>query len=360
MNGRMERISAAANLTIEVDAERWRLLVNGTAQEKVLLEAVAGESIRTESTFAARRRLPDNGRLPVDSVQRVVLGWSADDESWHLGLLLEPELARRRGSRWCELARWPDPDVTVFSDVATRAGRALAQKLARPFNLIEPEVPLPQAPPPPPPLKPLPLSFENWMLEKTPALQFTRKAAWLRSHLLRLAWYTFLIVIYIALSVYTLRQIIALPKPEFLPYLGLATAAFLIILSLYTIWQILRQPNRMVVEPNSVRALHGKSVRWSIPRESIEAIYVTEVFNKKSKTNTVQHGELSLYLSDGTFRNLLVQQHPVDIGDSPDHALPEDGVGPLTLYSAHGDLQMAGLYIAQALNIECRYDCRLR
>jgi hypothetical protein len=355
----MERISAAANLTIEVDAERWRLLVNGLAQEKVLLEAVAGESIRTESSFATRRRLPDNGRLPLESVQRVVLGWSPEDESWHLGLLLEPELARRRGSRWCELARWPDPDVTVFSDVAARAGRALAQKLARPFNLIEPEVALPEAPPPPP-LKPLPLPFEIWTLEKSSTLQFTRNAAWLRSQLLRLAWYTVLIVIYIILSVFTLRQIIALPRPEFLPYLGLATAALLIGLSLYTIWQILRQPNRIIVEPRGIRALRGKSVRWSIPRESIEAVYVTEVFGKKSKNHTVQHGELSLYLSDGSFRNLLVQQHPVEMGVSPDHSLPEDGVSPLTLYSARGDLQMAGLYIAQTLNAECRYDRRCR
>lgn len=360
MNGRMERISAAANLTIEVDAERWRLLVNGAAQEKVLLEAVTGESIRTESSFATRRRLPDNGRLPVDSVQRVVLGWSADDECWHLGLLFEPELARRRGSRWCELARWPDPDVTVFSDVAARAGRALAQRLARPFNLIEPEVALPETLPPPPPLQPLPLPFETWTLEKSSALQFTRNAAWLRSHLLRLAWYTFLIVIYIVLSVYTLRQIIALPRPEFLPYLGLATAALLVGLSLYTIWQILRQPDRVVVESNGVRALRGKSVRWSIPRESIEAVYVTEVLGKKSKDHTVQHGELSLYLSDGSFRDLLVQQHPVDIGVSPDQTPPEDSVGPLTLYIAHGDLQMAGLYVAQTLNAECRYDRRLR
>ena len=114
----MDRISAAGNLTIEVKPESWRLIVNGNSQERVLVEVSPGEPIRYIPTFAAKRRLPDTGKLPIENIQRVVLGWSNEDESWHLGLLLTPELASARGSRWCEIARWPDPDVNVFSDIA--------------------------------------------------------------------------------------------------------------------------------------------------------------------------------------------------------------------------------------------------
>ena len=59
--------------------------------------ANTGQPIKYLPVFAHKRRLPDTGRLPLDSIQRVVLGWSHEDESWHLGLLLGPELAEARG-----------------------------------------------------------------------------------------------------------------------------------------------------------------------------------------------------------------------------------------------------------------------
>src|SRR5690606_40996963 len=54
-----------------------------------------------------------------------------------LGLLLEMELAQERGSRWCEIAHWPDPSTTVFQELAARAGESLAQVTTRPFHLVE-------------------------------------------------------------------------------------------------------------------------------------------------------------------------------------------------------------------------------
>src|SRR6185369_11802124 len=144
----MDRISAAGNLTIEVKPESWRLIVNGNSQERVLVEVSPGEPIRYIPTFAAKRRLPDTGKLPIENIQRVVLGWSNEDESWHLGLLLTPELASARGSRWCEIALWPDPVVNVFSDISSQAGRTLARTITRPFNLIEPPVEAERAPKP--------------------------------------------------------------------------------------------------------------------------------------------------------------------------------------------------------------------
>lgn len=356
----MEQISAAGNLTIEVGADQWRLIANGNGQEKVLVEAASGQPLRYPDIFASKRRLPEQGSLPLDNIQRVVLGWSHEDESWHLGLMLGPEIALKRGSRWCEIARWPDPDTNVFSDVAMQAGRSLARTITRPFNLIEPQTQ--EAPvEPAPALRDLPLQFDLWSLEKKDGLQLTRAPQWARGQVLRIVWYGLLVAVYLVLSLVTLQKVIALPKPEFLPYLGLVTAALLGFLILYTAYQLFVQPNVIVVESTGVAARRGGSERWRVDKPEIQAVYVSEVVNKKGKKRVVYHGELTLFLQDGHFRTVLEQPHTVEDEDYvKKEEVVEDAVFPLTAYHAHSDLQMAGLYIAQALGVECRYDRRVK
>jgi hypothetical protein len=361
---RMDRISAAGNLTIEARPEHWRLIVNGNSQERVLLEAVPGQPLRYIPTFAAKRRLPDTGTLSIDNIQRVVLGWSNDDESWHLGLLLSPELANVRGSRWCEIARWPDPDVNVFSDMAAQAGRSLARTITRPFNLIEPG-PQPKAPAAPvmPPLRELPLRFDGWTLAKQGEdLALVRAPQWSRSRVMRIVWYTVLTLVYIVLSLTTLTGTIALPKPEFLPYLGLAVAVLLVGMIIYLIYQLLTQPNRIVVEAGT-RSLVGKrgnSERWRLDNVALESIYVTQVVNRKGKKPSVYHGELNVHLQDGSFFLLLNQPQSFDDLLSPEAADDQEQVVTLTPLNAYTDLQMAGLWIAQKLTIPCWYDRRVK
>jgi len=384
----MDRISAAGNLTIEVKPDSWRLIVNGNSQERVLVEATPGEPIRYIPTFAAKRRLPDTGKLPVENIQRVVLGWSNEDESWHLGLLLTPELASARGSRWCEIARWPDPDVNVFSDIASQAGRTLARTITRPFNLIEPP---PQGERTPkaielPPLRALPLDFDLWTLEKRQEnLQFLRSLRWSRSRLLRIVWYTLLTIVYVVLSVTTLARTIALPSPiiirfgwlaevfppdgkvltipsEYLPILGLGTAALLVILIVYTIYQLLTRPNRIIVDATnrSVYAKTGERERWRLDNVAIDSVYVSEVVNRRGKKRVIHHGEINLRLQDSSFFHLFNQPQAVDDLLTPADAPDTEAVLGLTTLSAHTDLQMAGLWIAQALNVPCWYDRRAR
>jgi hypothetical protein len=361
----MDRISAAGNLTIEVKPESWRLIVNGNSQERVLVEVSPGEPIRYIPTFAAKRRLPDTGKLPIENIQRVVLGWSNEDESWHLGLLLTPELASARGSRWCEIARWPDPDVNVFSDIASQAGRTLARTITRPFNLIEPPVEAERAPKPVvmPPLRALPLEFDLWTLDKDrDNLQFSLSPRWNRSRLVRIFWYTLLVIIYIVLSVTTLTGIIALPKPEFLPYLGLVTAAFLVGVIIYTLYQLITQPDKIVVDVahRSIYAQHGSRERWKLDTVAIDSVYVSEIVSHKGKKRVVHHGELNLRLQDGTFFYLFDQPQPIDDLLTPDDSTDEEAVLGLTPLSAHTDMQMAGLWVAQALNVPAWYDRRSR
>ncbi len=53
----MDRISAAGNLTIEVDVDRWRLMVNGGTPERVLLEASANQPLQYIELFGSKRQL---------------------------------------------------------------------------------------------------------------------------------------------------------------------------------------------------------------------------------------------------------------------------------------------------------------
>ncbi len=356
----MDRISAAGNLSIYIEPNRWRLSAAANGDERLLVEAAAGESLRYTNPFAEKRRLP-GGTLAIAQIQRVVTGWSREDQSWHLGLLFEASLAESRGSRWCELARWPDPDTSVFADVADQAGRALARILARPYNLIEPETISKSAPAPSlPPLRALPLEFDQWTLEQKPNLQFKRSSRWARARIIRLAWYGLLLLAYVALSVLSLQGIIALPRPEFLPYLGLATAVLLFGLMIYTLYQLVTQPSQILVESHGVRARHASGHNWQINRNDVQAVYVSEVVNKKGKKRVIYHGELNLYLHDGKFRTFLEQPHTIEDGIAPTDAPPEDEVVLLTPHNAHTDLQVAGLHVANALKVECRYDRRVK
>jgi hypothetical protein len=384
----MDRISAAGNLTIEVKPDSWRLIVNGNSQERVLVEANVGEPLRYIPTFAAKRRLPDTGKLPIENIQRVVLGWSNDDESWHLGLLLTQDLANARGSRWCEIARWPDPDVNVFSDIASQAGRTLARTITRPFNLIDP---------PPqsdrvskaieiPPLRSLPLEFDLWSMDKQQdKLQLTRSPSWSRSRIVRIVWYTILASIYVLLSVTSLSGVIALPAPLiirvdalaatfppdgkileipslFLPYLGLITAALLGAFVIYTLYQLITQPDRIIVDENShsVYAQRGDQERWRLDNVAIDSVYVSEIVSRRGRKRIVHHGEMNLRLQDGTFFYLFDQPQAVDDLFTPAEIPDTEAVLGLTPLSAFTDMQMAGLWMAQALNLPCWYDRRAR
>jgi hypothetical protein len=357
----MTRITAANNITIEMEADRWRLLYTTSDQERELVDIVYGQPVKYGEAFASKRRLPEAGSLPASDIQRVVLGWSTDDQSWHLGLLLGDALAQGRGSRWCEMARWPDADTTLLRDSALLAGRALARVLGHPFNLIEPEVvPKPIPIQPPPPLRSLPLEFDEWSLENQDTVSLVRSPRWARSQVLRTIWYAALVVIYFVLGILSLQNLIALPRPEFLPYLGIAVGVLLIGLLLYTVYRLFTHVNRIAISSSAVSGMHGNQVRWRIERNQVQAVYVSEIINRKNKRSVIQHGELNLYLQDGSFKNLLIQPHSTEDDHLNGLVLPDDGIHTLTLYNATTDLQMAALHMAQNLNVECRYDIRAR
>lgn len=363
---RMDRISASGNMIIEHSIDLWRLISTSNGQERNLLEAKTGKPVSYMEIFGSKRRLPKGGKLALDDIQRVVLGWSPEDECWHLGLLVEQELAEQRGTRWCELARWPDPETTVFNETAAEAGQSLARTLQRPFNLIEPDksaiagAAQPTSAPPPP-LRSLPLEFDQWTLTRQSALQFVRGSQWARQRVVRLLWYALLVVAYFVLSIVTLMGVIALPKPEFLPYLGLVVGVFLVGMMFYTFYELVNRPSRVVIDHSGVEGQRGGNTAWQVTKDNIDSVYVSEVVKHKTHKRLIYHGEINLHLKDGTFRNILEQPHPVEENQPSASAKSlEESVTPLTLYNAQTDLQMAGLHVAQTLGIECHYDQRFK
>lgn len=363
----MERISAAENITIEMSDARWRLIANGMADPQVVFEVESGRPVNYINEFASTRRLPRTGSLPTEYIQRVVLGWSNNDEAWHLGLLLDSELAAARGSRWCEIAHWPDPSTTVFSDIATRAGETLAQVTTRPFHLVPPRVEE-QKPAEPPRLPQLPLVVdEQWRLEKVQSaqVQLVRTARETRATFRRTVWYAFWSVIYFALVYLTFTSGIAPANPVFLPYLGLFSGFVLVYLTLRNIYRLLTETNRIVVDAQArqIRGQHGQRVRWMRSADEIQAVYVSQVLSRsrRKRVQTATYGELNLYLADGQFQFLLNSEHLTPLqadADTADDSAPLERVEPLTPSALTTGLQAAALYIGQALKLPVQYDQR--
>jgi hypothetical protein len=382
----MSQISAADNLVIEMETDHWRLFANGEGNRQLLLDVAAGEPLQYIPSFASTRRLPITGRMAVDNVERVVIGWSKKNEAWHLGLILEPELAQSRGSRWCEIAHWPDPDTDVFLDLATEAGQTLARTLTRPFNQIQPQMGA-ELEPELVELPDLPLEAGLWTAqwadgrhlvsrpatnpEKIPArFELVRSRSWVRSHIVQILWYCLLVIVYVVISAATLTYNLALPNagtllpnPHLLPYLGLVTAVVLVGMIVYLFVELFRKPDRIVIDPQErvITALRGQKERWRVVGGDIHSVYVTQVVGKKSQKANIQYGELNLHLGGGEFHHLFSHEE-LDDYDRAWKAEPapgEDGITSLSGYEINTDLEAMGLYIARAIgDIPCWYDQR--
>lgn len=365
----MEHISAADNYAVQTNTVRWRLLYN----DRPLLEA-SRDGLRYGKYFSQSRRLPTTGQLAADQVLRVVLGWQHADETWHLGLILAPDLAEQRGSRWCELARWPDPDVTVFQNLAESAGRTLSQSLGIPLQVIPPRgarLAAPKAP-----LPSLPLDFGLWSVQATQhprQIEFCRSPRWARQRVQLMLWYALWSVVYFGVSIITLNSEIALPNagtilpnPQWLPYLGLAASAFFILAIVYQFLRITLTTNRVLVDGNAgtISAWRGNHQHWERTRAEIQSIYVSEVVRRNDVSGTTEHGELNLHLGGGKFHFVLSQGEPQReqavqaLADRV--SVPKEELRALQPDTITSNLQGAALHLAALLgDVPVWHDVRL-
>ncbi|MDE2854629.1 MAG: hypothetical protein OXN88_10700 [Chloroflexota bacterium] len=377
----MTRIAVSANSLVDYSPERWRLIqVDAPAKPKLIVEAKTGVPFRYNGYFAVSRDLPESGEILVADLGQVVLGWSNETNSWHLGLTLSPEISLARSSRWFELLRFTNADAGAHETTAVQLGTALAKTLGIPFAST---APLDAEPAPEPiPLEPLPLHLGAWRLEAAGQkrgadgeLRLVRETRWLRAKQRQIAWYALLTVLYLWVSAATLTSELGLPiagtlipDPAWLPYLGIAVALLLLLNVARLLLIIQREPNRIVINPyeKSISAFRGDRQRWKLNAGGLQSIYASEVVKKRGRKPTVFHGEINLHLLDGRFMPLLVDKEKIVNALLPgrDPAAENerpDGVHALEPEAVSTALQAAALHIAAPLGeLPVWYDRRLK
>ncbi len=364
----MARISASENLVIETKPNSWRLILNENFVEvaetnQVVAEAIVGQSLRYTEQFASSRRLPKNGELQTKYIERVVLGWSADDEKWHLGLMFSEKLAEARGSRWCEIVNWPDPEQTVFDDLAIEAGETLARILECPFNYVPATRTSVPAPIEPPPLPPLPIKIEHWNVKRGSQLdwlEFYRDKAWNQERVRLIAWYSLWAIVFVFLSVITLLGDIALPRPTFLPYMGLFSAVALLGIVGYQVYLLRYSTRKIVADPATKRVWGTWQLKpsWRLERQEIDSVYVSQVIRKRNNKTMLEFGEINLRMTNGQYHFLIKQEQPQEI--HAEQLTDELDLIPLNQIQMRTPLQSVAVYLGEALDVPVWYDYRKR
>lgn len=367
----MTRILTTTDRVIDHSALEWRLLsLNGNdSPPEVVLSVRQGVPLNYDQAFADRNRLPARG-LGQEHVQQVVLGWSANDQHWHLGLVFKPAFTERRGNRWCGLVHWYDPAGDQHRHDAEESGLALANLLGVPFRVIPPRTgdapttPISIAVPPP-----LPLSVVNWTLRRpkptSDRLLLERSRAYVTSRAGRLIWYGWWAFAFAGLSIATLTVDLALPNtgfllptPWLLPYLGLGAALVIVALFVKNLLELLSTPDHFVIEPSerSISARRGARVLWRRTADQIAGVYVSQVVRHQRDKVVVDYGEINLHLGGEAFEHLISVEHEHERQREPDDPPPVNAVHPLE--SVDSPLEGIALHLARALGVPCWYDQR--
>ncbi|HRF94940.1 MAG TPA: hypothetical protein PLZ51_07095 [Aggregatilineales bacterium] len=368
----LKRLAAAERSIIEMTETTWRLLrLNDLGEEIAHVVVQKNEPLRYSADFASTRRLPSSRSLPLYLIAQVVLGWSHEDEAWRLGLVVVPDLAAARKSRWCEIANWPDPDHDVFGKIAQEAGEGLAEVLGLPFKVIPPR---PQTQSSSANMPALPISLQWWdaVPEGNSSLALIRPTRWMRARVVRILWYFFWMALYILLSVTTLNTNLALPNagtmlpsPELLPYLGLVMAGVMAILIVVIGYELLMTPNRILFdgETRKITATRGGKVKWEKDGKQFVAVYISHILRKRRNKEFIQLSEINFHLGENRFDRLL-EETPKQNQEYISAEKLKDGVYPLTPATSDtpvSAMQGAALNIARVLGgLPVMYDQRMR
>lgn len=316
----MQAIPAANDLSIEFDAESWRLVSHELATETRLVEATS-EGLVAHPVFRAARALSGATIAPAQVV-RVMLGWAPESAAWRLGILLNDgsnNLMDTTQMQWCELASWPGEPAEQDPQNLRYAGQALARLLNRPFQLVPPNtvsrVPaldqssegidiqdIPddyqeQTPErvqvtngqsavnmrhlvPEVELANLPIQVSDWRLMPTATgVEWERLRQWWVYNSLRIGLVFALSVLFLVLSIGSLTRGIAAVEPTWLPNLGVAIGLILILSLLQSVWQIVNA--RRVAVDGFRREIYERGalvpfVNWRVPFERVSYVLITQ------------------------------------------------------------------------------------
>jgi hypothetical protein len=357
----MTRLPAEKDLIIEYDAFSWRLQRTVDGLDAPLVSAEPASSLRLDPTFATRRALPPE--LAKSDLVEIVVGWSEPDTSWHMGLILAPELAAQRANRWVGLAQWIDPYREYETRMATQAaGETLANLIGVPLRVIAPQEQGAVSPEPAEPaalkLPEPPLKFGTWNLTQDGTRMIVqRSGAWRRGRLFRVIWYLLWSAAFIIVSIASLTielrlpsTGILLPDPRVLPYLGIFAGGIIFLLFLKVLIEYSTQPSRFEIDTQTqqVTAFVGRRRRWSLRASDVHAVIVSEVVRAKRDLRAVQYGEINLQRDSRHFQHLVQLDTELDARRVPGSsgAVTEE-MAPL--HRITSDLQGVAALIGQAL-----------
>lgn len=345
----MNIFKVADGLVLKVDQDEWRLVADRSDGLTLFTVTAADRTVRYRPEFARARRLPPDGELSASYVQEVVVGWSQEDHTWHLGLLLVPSLAETRGGRWCQLACWPFGAVQDTRAEAREAGESLAHALGKRFRFVDapagaavsPSVepasisPVADTQPvqlrqealtPPRVARPieLPLDLGDWQLRKIDiGMQWEHKGVWVLGTLWSIFGRIVLGSAFIFLSVLTLRSPYATVQPSVLPYVGLVIGIGLIIAAvLYTVRRLREEVVVLDEDERQVRRHLDltSDILETYEFEEIAAVVATQIAQGGRQRGS--NGEPDHMAHEGWLHLLL--QEPRQIPGKERNLKPED------------------------------------
>jgi hypothetical protein len=388
----LETIQAAHNLTIQLDSNVWRLF-NGAQPpgEMIALLEAHPDGIHCAPVFVRVRQVPGDGNLTPADVARVVVGWAPESRNWHLGLMLAARPETNFQSRWCGLASWPSGEAGEYIEPAKRAGQSLARLIDRPFHLVPPAEPVrialdetqplqatvridtiqAEAPAIDIPLQTPPFVFEEWTMAAAPrGLIWRRRALWLVQAAGREIGYVILIVLFLILGIGTETSGLAAVAPSWLPWLGIAVAGMLAVITLVNSVSLLSTSDVLIdTRAREVRCQHRFTgiARWRLPFDSIAYVLVSQTpahaegrKHADDPMNTVQ--DVWVHLYDGSRFWPVVGLERVEgrchQWDEARAALKTPGRRHLKLAHYDTPAHHAAQVMAQALKVDVWLDVR--
>jgi hypothetical protein len=384
-----ETIHAAHNLTIQIDPVGWRMY-NGTQTPNALFEA-SQDQIRCLPAFARARQIPRGGSLIPADIARVVLGWAPESHNWHLGLMLAARPETDYQARWCGLASWPSGEAGEYMQQARYAAQSLARLIDRPFHLVPPVEPVrvvidetqpiqatvrmetlrPAAVIPDIMLKAPPFTFEEWVMDAVPrGYIWHRRGPWLAQAVLSIIGYTILIVLFVVLGVGTQTSGLAAVNPVWLPWLGLAVAGMLVVVTLANTLALLSTADVIIdIRAGEVRRqnrLLGMT-RWRVPFNAISYVLVSQTppqtqGRKRSAQPVATVQNVWIHLYDGQRFWPVVALEEVEgrchDWDTARSVVKIPGRRPLKLARYDTPVHHAALVMGRALDTEVWLDIR--
>ncbi|HLY24726.1 MAG TPA: hypothetical protein VKQ72_00210 [Aggregatilineales bacterium] len=384
----MPTIVASNNLTIQIENNTWSLH-NGRGDSVPAIVQAQTDGISYRPSFATARHLPPEGRLAGNHITMVVVGWAVEDSSWHLGIMVTPEIAQSRGGRWCGLARWNHYD----GESAEEAGRALATTLNKPFRLVPPpdaqsegqdaaavsatyapHTAPPEAPPSPTSLPevepvqpvslmPLPITMGDWTMDEDDSgLIWQRSHTWHRRQVVNGIFLVILTLAFAALSLGAQFSVFAPPQPDWLPLVGLILTVLMLILSVRQFFTLSRA-NTVLIDNQQrlVRVMRGyrsgggsRSARTLVqsPYEGLDYILVSHVLGRRDSGNPYDRVSLEAWIHIFSPRRGFINVCYVNQADGRSLTGHSFEVRrPLDLHEINTPVHHSALYVAEMVGI---------